>query len=218
MIPSYFGNHLSFASDILGFPLPTYRQIHAATGAMSILLGILHSIFNMASKTTLNLFNASGQLFCFIVKSRFPQLCFNANPFFQAFVSTSFLILQTVRLFQLPSYELFLRSHQVAALVTVYALWKHTTFGLKLPGLYVYISAGIFLIMFLLQCLVVIYRNFGLGGRHSRVLISKHRGTVRMSIDVPKPLKIRAGQYVNIWIPSVSLLSFIQSHPFTIAF
>jgi len=38
-----------------------------------------------------------------------------------------------------------------------------------------------------------------------------------MSIDVPRPLNIKAGQYVNIWVPSVNFWSFVQSHPFTIA-
>jgi hypothetical protein len=38
-----------------------------------------------------------------------------------------------------------------------------------------------------------------------------------MSIDVPRSLDVRAGQYVNVWIPSISFWSFLQSHPFTIA-
>ena len=38
-----------------------------------------------------------------------------------------------------------------------------------------------------------------------------------MTIDVPKSLDIKAGQYVNVWIPSISFWSFLQSHPFTIA-
>ena len=38
-----------------------------------------------------------------------------------------------------------------------------------------------------------------------------------MTIHVPRPLNVKAGQYVNVWIPSVSFWSFLQSHPFTIA-
>ena len=122
-----------------------------------------------------------------------------------------------MRLFRLPSYELFLRGHQAAALGAGYAVWKHTTSSLKLPGLYVYISIGIFLTTSVLQCLIVLYRNINPGEGHSRVLISKHHGTIRMSLNVPRPLKIKAGQYVNVWIPSISFWSFLQSHPFTIA-
>ena len=38
-----------------------------------------------------------------------------------------------------------------------------------------------------------------------------------MTIHVPRPLNVKAGEYVNVWIPSVSFWSFLQSHPFTVA-
>lgn len=135
----------------------------------------------------------------------------------QAVIATSALILQSLRLFRLPSYELFLRGHQAVAWAVGYALWKHTTSRSKLPRLYMYISTGIFLATSVLQCLVVLHRNFSFRRGHSRALMSKHRGSVRMTIDVPRSLDIRAGQYVSVWIPSISFWSFLQSHPFTIA-
>ncbi|KAL2047619.1 hypothetical protein N7G274_000661 [Stereocaulon virgatum] len=51
----------------------------------------------------------------------------------------------------------------------------------------------------------------------SRALVARQNGAVRMTIFSPHPWKIKAGQHVNIWIPSISLWSFLQSHPFTIA-
>ena len=83
--------------------------------------------------------------------------------------------------------------------------------------MYVYVSTGIFLATSVLQCLVVLYRNFSFRRGHSRALISKHRGSVRTTVDVPRSLDIKAGQYVNVWIPSISFWSFLQSHPFIIA-
>ena len=44
--------------------------------------------------------------------------------------------------------------------------------------------------------------------------MSKVKGSVRMTMSVPRPWAVRAGQYLNIWIPS---LGFWQSHPFVIA-
>ncbi len=38
-----------------------------------------------------------------------------------------------------------------------------------------------------------------------------------MTIFPPRPWKIKARQHVNVWIPSISLCSFLQSHPFTVA-
>ena len=68
MMPSYFGYHLSFVSDILGLSLSMYRRVHASTGAMSVFLGLLHAIINVANMTSPNLFSVSGQLFGFIVR------------------------------------------------------------------------------------------------------------------------------------------------------
>jgi NAD(P)H-flavin reductase len=41
-------------------------------------------------------------------------------------------------------------------------------------------------------------------------------GAVKMQLHLPKPLVIDAGQYINLWIPSVSFWSFLQTHPFTV--
>ncbi len=139
------------------------------------------------------------------------------NVFSQASIAISVLILQSLRLFWLFFYEAFLRDHQAAILVAGYALWKHTISGSKLPRLYVYISTRIFLATSVLQCVVVLYRNFSFRRDHSRALISKHRGSIRITIDISRSLNIRAGQYVNVWISSISLWSFLQSHSFTIA-
>ena len=61
MIPSYFGYHLSFASDMLGLFIINYRRIRASTGALSVLLGLCHAVVNAASVTKSRLFSASGQ-------------------------------------------------------------------------------------------------------------------------------------------------------------
>jgi NAD(P)H-flavin reductase len=37
-----------------------------------------------------------------------------------------------------------------------------------------------------------------------------------MQLHLRKPLRIDAGRYINLWIPSVSFWSFFQTHPFTV--
>ena len=68
-----------------------------------------------------------------------------------------------------------------------------------------------------MQCFAVLYRNFSFHRGCSRALIARQNGAVRMTILPARPWKIKAGQHVNVWIPSISLWSFLQSHPFTIA-
>lgn len=38
-----------------------------------------------------------------------------------------------------------------------------------------------------------------------------------MKIVLQAPLKIRPGQYINIWIPSLGIRSWFQTHPFMVA-
>lgn len=41
--------------------------------------------------------------------------------------------------------------------------------------------------------------------------------TVELVLNVERlPLKVQAGQYINIWMPHVSTLSSLQTHPFTV--
>lgn len=49
MAPAYFGFHTSFASDLLGISLSTYRILHASTGCMSVLLGLIHALIHVSS-------------------------------------------------------------------------------------------------------------------------------------------------------------------------
>ena len=71
IIPSYFGHHLSFASDMLGLSIINYQRIRTSNRALSVLLGLCHAVVNVASVTKSRLFSASGQLVGFIVKLRF---------------------------------------------------------------------------------------------------------------------------------------------------
>ena len=68
IIPSYFGYHLSFASDMLSLSVINYRRIRASTGALSVLLGLCHAVVNVASVIKSRLFSASGELVGFIVR------------------------------------------------------------------------------------------------------------------------------------------------------
>ncbi|KAH6668340.1 hypothetical protein B0J14DRAFT_600446 [Halenospora varia] len=78
----------------------------------------------------------------------------------------------------------------------------------KIPWQYVYIFAGIVAALFVVQ-LGTWCRNF------SRAYITRVNDTVRIRITASWPVEIKAGQYINIWIPSVSWY-ILQSHPFVV--
>ena len=42
-------------------------------------------------------------------------------------------------------------------------------------------------------------------------------GGIKVTVIVPFRLQVKPGQYINLWIPSISFWSFLQSHPFVVA-
>jgi predicted ferric reductase len=64
---------------------------------------------------------------------------------------------------------------------------------------------------------MVLYRNHVLRRRFPRAFITKIGRGYKVTLAVQGKLKVEAGQYINLWMPSISFWSFLQSHPFTIA-
>lgn len=124
-----------------------------------------------------------------------------------------------MKILRRPSYELFLRIHQTVAALYAVALWRHVGSRSKTPLLCIQIIPGVFLATMLLETAATIRRNFALRQPYARALIQQKGKAVALSLSVPRPWDVRAGQYINLWIPGVSFRSFItlQSHPFMIA-
>lgn len=89
------------------------------------------------------------------------------------------------------------------------------------------VALGIFGLTFFSQLITLLYRNGLFAGRGSpRAIVSfstsdyKKKGTVveasHIRVLLPRPVKVEAGQYINLWMPSVSLWSWMQTHPFTV--
>ena len=106
--------------------------------------------------------------------------------------------------------------HQALAALFAYSVWRHLPADELFPRLYLYISAGLFLFTCTLQWGGILYRNGTFRYGHSRGQITQACGTVQMKIRLSRPLTIEAGQYIKLWIPSVSFWSFLQSHPFVV--
>lgn len=72
----------------------------------------------------------------------------------------------------------------------------------------------------------MLYRNgLFLGRGEPRALVSFTTGksedsiavtAARIHVLLPRQVQIEAGQYINLWIPSVGLWSWVQTHPFTV--
>lgn len=111
------------------------------------------------------------------------------------------------------NYEIALRTHQLLAVGFVYSIWRHIPPSGHFPRLYLYIGGGLFLTTCTVLLILSLHRN-GLG--LSRARISYELGTIKVRLHLRKPLRVKAGQYINLWVPSAGLWSFTQTHPFTV--
>lgn len=137
------------------------------------------------------------------------------------------LALFSIPWFRRWSYEIFLRGHQILTGLFVYGTWRHLPTKSGPPKLYFWIALGIMGLTSCLQLVALLYRNGLFAGRGApRALVSftsrksKENGTTitaaQIRLLLPQPVQVEAGQYINLWIPSVGFWSWTQTHPFTV--
>ena len=129
------------------------------------------------------------------------------------------------------SYELFLRLHQALAVVSVYGIWRHLPSEKYSSRLYLYIALGILGSTSFSHLILFLYRNGLFSGNgcpraiaicHKNERDAENAGQharatpIRVRLILPRPIKAMAGQYINLWLPSLGLWSWVQTHPFMI--
>lgn len=213
LVPLYLGFQLSFVADILGVSLRLWRHLHGTLGVIAVVLALVHVSISLA--TDRGILQGRKGLYTILVRSVSTQARLKLIVT-KAGSSLLTVVVLSIRILRHPSYEIFLRLHQALAFLSLYAIWRHIHSQKMLPRLYITIAVGSFLITSVVQWIMILYRNFSFRDGCCRALITRRNGAVRINIRLPRPLYLRAGQYINIWIPSISFWSFLQSHPFTI--
>lgn len=120
------------------------------------------------------------------------------------------------RIAQKPSYEVFLLTHVLLAVICVYSVWEHLPAQHVLPRLYVYVFLGIFGATLALESVIILIRNGVFHWRRSRATITCSAGMVHVRLHLSKSLDIKPGQHINLWMPSVSFGACLQIHPFVV--
>jgi predicted ferric reductase len=103
--------------------------------------------------------------------------------------------------------------HIAIVIVVIIGIYYH----LKLADLpqvtLLYGAIGIWVVERSWRVLTVVYRNFGRGG--SRTLVEALPGNAcRVTIEMARPWRFKAGQHAYLYMPSVGLTT---SHPFSVA-
>ena len=126
------------------------------------------------------------------------------------------------------AYEIFLRTHQGLAVVCVYSTWRHLPSSSIFPRIYIYVPLAVLLLLASSYALIFLYRNGVIPPRpYPRASVASAKDKFSNSDDqegkplkirvvLPRPLDVKAGQYVNMWMPTVSLFSWAQTHPFMV--
>ncbi|KAL5866385.1 hypothetical protein ACKVWC_011420 [Pyricularia oryzae] len=159
----------------------------------------------------------NGQSFSFSSLSNISV--FSAACAVQLLIPTSFGFLRN------RFYEVFIVLHYfLAAGAAVGIAWHlRPVLDFSNPGyLEVYcVSFGaVFLILCAYRAGCLIFRNLK-GGKLATVSVSvgasdRDLAAIKVTINLPRPLRVSAGQYVNVTIPSLDAPSSIQSHPFVV--
>jgi hypothetical protein len=133
--------------------------------------------------------------------------------------SSMFLSVVFLPLVKKRVYNVFLKTHQGCALVALYAIWQHTH---AVPNsdatFYVLACVGLFVLSQALQMVRVLFRNVVFGKERTTLILHSYEGNVaRVTLSLPRPWTIHAGQRVELIVPYVGLLYLFQKHPFTIS-
>ncbi|PYI07371.1 putative metalloreductase transmembrane component [Aspergillus sclerotiicarbonarius CBS 121057] len=208
MVVLFAGAPLSTLADLLGISLRSCRRIHRACSWMAGSLLIIHTMVKMASEHRSFPLQHIDNLLAIIGAGVFGAILIASLPYIRREV-----------------YEIFLIAHQGLALFLLCAIWYHLPSStLRSPRLLILIMAGVRFTTFLLQVLRMMYQNGLLPSRRSPRILVSHAPTggkinsseIMVRVVLSRPLKVLPGQYIYLWIPSVTLFSWAQSHPFMV--
>ncbi|KAJ5215341.1 uncharacterized protein N7498_001748 [Penicillium cinerascens] len=204
--------HLSFLADIVGVSLMACRRMHRVVGWMTAILLGFHITLLMSNHQRDWSLRKEKNFFALI-----------------GAVSTGALVCFSFSFIRQHLFEMFIRTHQGLAAVFVYSTWRHLSSTAFDSQIYIYVSLGLLGITTVVHIALFVFRNGVFPSRpHPRASITCARakeglahvgqeGTpLRVRVLLSRPLRVKAGQYVNLWMPTVSLVSWTQSHPFMV--
>lgn len=139
------------------------------------------------------------------------------------------IVLLSIPFFRRSLFEVYLRAHQAFAAVCIYSTWRHLPSEGLDPRMYIHVPLGILISTTVLYVAILMFRNGILPPRpYPRASITCDRvkqpykfagqegATLKIRVVLSRPLKVKAGQYVNLWMPTASLCSWAQVHPFMV--
>ncbi|KAL3459618.1 hypothetical protein BJX64DRAFT_291124 [Aspergillus heterothallicus] len=198
LVPLFLSGSREFPARLLGVSLETYGFIHRTIGLMSVVQATVHVV--LVSRNIR--FDTSNPI--------------HLNGLLGGCMLLSLLFLPMIKR---RIYEAFLLQHHICAIIGLIAIWKHTHLTPKQSQWWVISCVAAFSSTSVFQGIRIVYRNFVFGRKSKSVRMSvRHNAEniVHVTLNLPRPWMVRAGERVNLGVPSLGVFYFFQTHPFTI--
>ena len=86
-----------------------------------------------------------------------------------------------------------------------------------MPRLSLFVALAVSAVTTLARLGRILFRNTVWGQPYTIASVDPVRDAIRLQLKVPRPWTIQPGQYIYLWMPSVSFWSIFQSHAFMIS-
>ncbi len=96
-------------------------------------------------------------------------------------------------------------------------VWRHLSLCSTSSRIYIVIAGGIFAFSTIIRYSRLLLRNVVWKQPYANTKVIQASDAIRIQVTVPRPWRVRAGEYVYIWMPGASFWSPFQSHPFMIS-
>ncbi|EED22508.1 conserved hypothetical protein [Talaromyces stipitatus ATCC 10500] len=181
-------------AHLFGVSLDLFHSVHRLLGTMAFLQGLAHGVYEVASA---------------------PVHVHDGTVVYGISASIIFASLMLSSVFKARVYEFFSQSHRACALGLVFATWRHTYNKSALSTWCIAGAAAAYALTFLIQILRIAVRNLAFA-RRAECLINHQGNNLEVIVFPARPWTVRAGERVNLSIPSAGLMSVFQMHPFVI--
>jgi hypothetical protein len=221
----FLGLYLSFLADILGVLLSTFRLIYCSAGLVSPGLVFFYTLVIVISGTAFVLSDTKN-LPAVIVSIQLVLAVLLSTNLLQGRLFFGFIVVLSWPPLCRCFYKIFLRLYYILAAVIAFSALLYVL-STPFPRLYIYIAFGIFAVTSAAEGYLLLYYNrifvYSKDIQVPRVgEIFKYPGgdnnsPVQITIFLERLLKIKARQYINIWIYLLGVRSSIQNYPFVVA-
>ncbi|PGH19274.1 hypothetical protein AJ80_04027 [Polytolypa hystricis UAMH7299] len=200
LVPVLLASSHDFGARMLGISLRTYGSIHTTSSLMVFIQSLIHTATVIHRAT----FSPAE-----------PQ------QFYGSLGGLTLLLLCVSLIIQRRYYEIFLKAHLACTIFLIYSLWRHVQLRGRFVRLCVATSAALFMATFTLRVARALFRNLAFGKFFCRLTLNSQQGSnpgdaFEVKITLPRPWKVKAGEWIKLSVPHVGLFYLFQTHRFVV--